>query len=54
MRLGKEETKGFIEEPAEVSPTQLDEVDTDPRREGEPTAVRPAPRDPEDQPTATR
>ena len=55
MRLGKEETKGFIEEPAEVSPTQLDEVDTDPRREGEPTAAaRPAPRDPEDQPTVAR
>ena len=56
MRLGKEETKGFIEEPVEVSATQPDPVETDPRREGVPTAAGPqAPQDaPEDQTASPR
>ena len=56
MRLGKEEARGFIEEPVEISATQNEPEMTEPHREEEPTAVlRHAPGDaPEEHAASTR
>jgi hypothetical protein len=54
MRLGKEETKGFIKEPVDVSDARHDPLETDPR-EGErtPGVQRSSRNAPEDQRAST-
>lgn len=56
MRLGKEEARGFIEEPVEVSTTRHDPVETEPHQVEEHAALlQQAPReDPEDQAASAR
>jgi hypothetical protein len=56
MRLGKEEAKGFIDEPVEISATQSEPEKTEPHLEEEPTvAVGRAPGDaPKDQAASSR
>jgi hypothetical protein len=56
MRLGKEEAKGFIDEPVEISATQNEPEKTEPHRDDEPTvALRHAPGDaPKEQAASTR
>lgn len=55
MRLGKEEARGFIEEPVEFSATQNDPDKTEPERQAEPTvSLGHAPEDaPEEQTAAS-
>ncbi|HWC37127.1 MAG TPA: hypothetical protein VG476_01300 [Acidimicrobiales bacterium] len=40
MRLGKEEARGFIDEPVEISATTNEPEKTEPSREAEPTVAR--------------
>jgi hypothetical protein len=40
MRLGKEEARGFIDEPVEISTTQNEPERTEPHQEEQPTAAR--------------
>jgi hypothetical protein len=55
MRLGKEEAKGFIEEPAELSAAPGDPVEADPREEERTAALQRSPSNAtEDQPAPTR
>jgi hypothetical protein len=55
MRLGKEEARGFIEEPVEVSDTRHAPDESEPHRAEDPTAtLQHAPRNtPEDQTAPT-
>jgi hypothetical protein len=55
MRLGKEEAKGFIEEPAELSAAPHDAAETDPREGERATALKRSLRNaPADHPAPTR